>query len=861
MNLTGLTSSEVLASRERHGANKLPASKRVAWLRILIEQFRSPLIFILLIAAGLTSLLGEYIDSAAIILIVLVNTLLGFMQEYRAQRALEALKNMIKPQVRVIRDAEEQTVSAEDLVVGDIVKLKLGERIPADGVVLEANTFTVSEAVLTGEPEAIEKLAVENINTANIPDAAKVSMGTVVLTGYAVMQVRAIGQQTKFGAIARTLSILDSGKTPLQKRLGHFSRQIAIAVGFLAILTFILAYFVADPSTYAHGLNTAQFADSISARLVTLISLSVSLAVAAIPEGLVIGLTVILTLSLQRLLRRKALVRKLVVAETLGSVTTICVDKTGTLTQGEMHVVATDFTDEAIARQALLAVNRDLNAVDAAVGKWLAQQNVSPNINPAADAKSAVRAGEHLFDIPFNSKHKFTASVYENAIFVAGAPEVLLAAIKLEKSELQAIQVKIEAEATQGHRLIAVGYRQLDSDSMPADLKSQPTKVLQSLEWLGTVALEDPIRKDVRSAFELLTAAGISIKVITGDQQTTALNIMREAGIAITESESLSGTDLDALSDAELQKVIKQVKLFYRTVPEQKLRIVELLKRNNEVVAMMGDGINDAPALQQADVGVAVQNATEVSKETADIVLLDNNMHTLAAAVEEGRSIFENMRKLITYLLADGTAEVLLILGSLIFGLPLPLLPLQILFINLVADGFPDIALAFEKAEHVLMRDKPRDPNAKLLDREMITLIGIIGVVVNVFIFAIYVALLRSGASIEYIRSFIFLLLGVDSLLYVFSIRSLRYNIWNKNPLGNWVLNLAVITGLGLMGLAFYVPAIAHALELRVVNASEVLIIILVALVQIAIIEVVKYLFMLRGQSSTIKAAAGLTPR
>lgn len=839
MNLSGLTSAQVRASREQHGVNVLPTGKSITKLEILISQFRSPLIFILLAAAFLTFVLGDYIDTAAIVIIVLVNTLLGFVQENQAQRALEALKSMIKPQVRVIRDGAESTINADQIVIGDLVKLKLGERIPADGVLLETSGFSVSEAVLTGEPAAVDKEALKDANAEVPAESSKVFMGTVVLTGFGVMQVRAIGLQTAFGAIARTLATADHDQTPLQKRLHRFSRQIAAVVILLAIIVFILGYFIVDPSTYAHGVSLGNFADENAARLASLISLCVSLAVSAIPEGLVIGLTVVLTLSLQRLLKRKALVRKLVVAETLGSVTTICVDKTGTLTYGEMLVIETNLVNPELAMQALRAVNQDLNAVDAAVSKWLKTQ--------ALDEQDR-GAGEHLFNIPFSSKNKFAASVYENAIFVAGAPEILLAEADLSASDKQEIQAKMEAQAEKGYRLVAVGYRQLQSGSMPADLKSKPHQALAGLKWLGSLTLEDPIRKDIKSAFELLSGAGIAIKVITGDQQATALNIMSQAGLEITAEETLSGAELDSIDDEQLQKRISVVRLFYRTVPEQKLRIVEMLKRNGEVVAMMGDGINDAPALKQADVGIAVQNATEVSKETADIVLLDNNMHTIAAAVEEGRNIFENMRKVITYLLSDGTAEVLLILGSLIFGLPLPLIPLQILFINLVADGLPDTALAFEKAERDLMRDKPRKSNAGLLDREMITLIGIIGIVVNLFIFVIFVLLLQTNSTIEHIRSFIFLLLAVDSLLYVYSIRSLRHNIWSQNPLGNWVLNVAVLLGFVFIALAFYIPVVSNALELEPLTLPEVLIVPLLGLTKMVVIEVVKYAFIVRAR-------------
>lgn len=853
MNLNGLTSDQVTASRNRFGANELPANKQVSKLQILLQQFRSPLVFILFAAAMLTVILGEYVDAAAIVIIVAVNALLGFVQENRAQRALEALKSMIKPQVRAIRNGQEQIITADQIVVGDLIKLKLGERVPADGVLLQTTSFSSDEAVLTGESAAVEKSEIvdaESFHAGNfdpsaetfkqIPIEHKVFMGTVVLTGYGVMQVRAIGLQTEFGSIARTLSAADHEQTPLQRRLAKFSKQIAIIVALLAALVFVIGFFIADPETYTHGLNTGMLVHSTSERLAALIALCVSLAVSAIPEGLVIGLTVVLTLSMQRLLRRKALVRKLVVAETLGSVSTICVDKTGTITEGRMRMIGTEFSDDALAQQALHAVNQDVNAVDAAVGEWLRSQN-----SPA----ESLDLGEHVFDIPFDSVHKFTASAYSQALFVAGAPEILLAASDLTPERQQEWQLKIDTQAELGHRIIAVGYRKTGSKAELPDPKSAPQTILQGLSWLGILTLEDPVRADVASAFELLNSAGINIKVITGDQQRTAVNVMQQAGISVAENEMLSGAELAELSDAELQQLLPDIHLFYRTVPEQKLRIVELLKANGEVVAMMGDGINDAPALKRADVGVAVENATEVSKETADIVLLENNMHTIVAAVAEGRTVFENMRKVITYLLSDSFAEVLLIIGSLLMGLPLPLIPLQILFINLIADGFPDLALGFEKAERDVMRDKPRKLSAGLLDREMVTLIAIIGVVVNLFIFAIYLLMLQAGTEVTHARSFIFFLLTVDSLLYVFSIRSLRHNIWSQNPFSNWVLNGAVIFGFILTGLAFYFPITVTALELTPLSGAEVGLVVVISAVKILIIELVKYIFIVREQN------------
>lgn len=825
---TGLTASQIQESLQKYGGNKLPEEVKTTKLEILLNQFLSPLIFVLLIASLLTFFLGEYLDTIAIIIVTLVNTLLGFFQENRAQNALQSLKKIIKPQVTVIRGGQTQIVSGEDLVVGDIVRLKSGERIPADGVLLDTSSFTVSEAILTGESAPIEKHA----NDADSPDPKfnQVFMGTVALSGYAVMQVTAVGSNTSFGKIAQNLSKKDEEVTPLQKKLGHFSKQIAVIVVVLSLILFILGYAFGDPENYvrAHAETIGE-----SSKLVGLITLCVSLAISAIPEGLVISLTVVLTLSMQRLLRRKALVRKLVVAETLGSVTTICVDKTGTLTEGNMHVVDTKFTDPDLAKYTLLEVNRDLNAVDSAITAWLTDHGV----NTVRD----LTGQPHLFDIPFNSKYKFAASIHQDAIYIVGAPDILLTQSQLTDADKADWKEHIEQGAAKGNRIVAVATAVNTKYLNKSEIRNNESEILHNLTWLGTVTIEDPVRKDVLPAFKLLTEAGIKLKVITGDQKITAMNIMDQVGIRVSEDEILSGEQLDTLSDKELQQLLPKVLLFYRTVPEQKLRIVDLLQANNEIVGMMGDGINDAPALRTADVGIAVENATEVSKETADIVLLDNNISTIAAAVEEGRTIFENLRKIVTYLLSDGTAEVFLILGSLLFRLPLPLLPLQILYINLIADGLPATALAFEPPEKNLMQDKPRPINSQIMDRQMLTLIGIVGGVVNFGIFAVYIFLLSMNMPINEIRSFIYVMMAVDSLIYVYSMRSLRTTIWSRNIFSNSVLNLAVISGFLLVLVSFHIPFIASALELSPLTFAQVALVSMFGFFKVFIIEIFKH--------------------
>jgi Ca2+-transporting ATPase len=823
--LPGLSASEVEKSRQKYGRNVIQRRKPVSKLTLFLSQFKSPLIVILLIASLFTLLLSEYLDFAAIIIVVLVNSLLGFYQENRAQNALQALQKIIKPEVKVIRDGEEQTVSAEELVVGDLVRLKLGDRIPADGEILEEVNLTVSESVLTGESAPVAKQSVkesEDVVDSDDDDQFEVDevyMGTVVLSGFAHYRVTEVASNTEFGKIAATLSEKSQGSTPLQERLEKFSKQIAVVVAVITVVIFIVGYTIA-------GLEIAE-----------LLTLSVSLAVAAIPEGMPIALTVILTVSMQRLLKRNALVRKLIVAETLGSVSTICVDKTGTITQGVMRIADVDTDDEGLFKKTVLSVNNELNAVDVALKKWL---DSDPDISEDIFADD-----EQIAEVPFDSKSKFSMGVHKQTLYVLGAPDILLEKSTLSEEEQKQLQEKMEAVASEGKRLVAAAYRENNGawSESASDEDIDKYELLQDLNWLGFVTIEDPVRTNVLDAFKEITGAGVAIKIITGDQKATALKVLEEVGIKVKEEEIMSGKELREVEQEQLQQRLPKLKLFYRTSPDQKLQIVEALRANGHVVGMMGDGINDAPALKKASVGIAVDNATEVSKETADIVLLDNNISTIGAAIEEGRAIFENLRKVITYLLSGATSSVLLVMSSIAFGVPIPLTPLQILYRNIINDGPPDIALAFEPAEDNLMKQKPRDKKASLLDNEVLTLIGIIGFVVNFVIFAIYYILYQNGADLTQLRSFVFMLLGIDSLLYVYSVRSLRKNIWETNIFANKTLNLAVFGAFVCLISAAYIPVLSDILELVPLSLSDYGLILLLAMMKIGVIEIVKTFF------------------
>jgi Ca2+-transporting ATPase len=536
---------------------------------------------------------------------------------------------------------------------------------------------------------------------------------------------------------------------------------------------------------------------------------------------------------MNRILKRRAIVRKLVAAETLGSVSTICVDKTGTLTEGKMRVVNTYLSDENMTKRALLATNHQVNAVEVSLQNWLENRLT-------AHDKVTFQQEEYLELKIFDSKTKFSATLGGENLYCVGAPEIVLAKTTLSAKQKEKWLEQFREFSLKGMRLVAVAYKsRADGDS---DI---PTTALPAgLTWLGLIVLEDPVRPNLFSVFKATADAGIAIKVITGDFGETAQAVLRKIGIEVDEIEMMSGRELGGLSDSQLAHQVTKIRLFYRTTPDQKLRIVNALQAQDEVVAMMGDGINDTPALKKADIGIVVDNATDFSKEVADIVLLDSNFQTIIAAVEEGRSIFENMRKVLAYLLADAFDAIVLVVGSLVIGLPTPMLPLQILYINFLADGLPDLALAFEKPEGAVMRDKPRPKKFPLLDREVKTLVFIIGIVITSLVFILYVFMLGQGLEIEFIRTFIFATVGIDSLFYVFSIKTFRRNIWKENFLNNRFLNIGVSIGILSMVAAVYVPFLQDILDTVAMPLWAWGVILLKSVLSILAIEVIKWKFM-----------------
>lgn len=775
-NEQGLSGKEAKNRQQQYGLNVLPEKPPPGHFSLIIQQLKNPLIYVLLLAGLVTLVIGHLPDAMIIFLAVVVNTALGFIQERKASNALHALKHYVTNSVVVIREGKRVSVETSQIVPGDIVILSQGAKVPADGKLIHANRLYLDESILTGESMSVKK-------TQSDP----VFMGTTIASGQAVMLVEKTGASTKMGTIALQIQEAEE-ETPLQRQLKGFSKQLLLVVGVLTILVFIIGIL---------------YRFSVMDMFVT----SVALAVSSIPEGLIVSLTVVLAIGMQKILKRRGLVRKLAAAETLGGVTVICVDKTGTLTQGKMKVVDTIGSEKGLAEQVLLANDLDDPMVIAAFewGRTIISDFVSEH--------------QRLDSIPFSSRERFFCSLHKwsddgNRLYVNGAPDLLLQWTTLSEKEKKEVTSVIDNLTKQGKRLIGFARKDVLSDKQGLDTFDAK----DGLTWVGMLAFSDPVRVGVKDALEQAMEAGIRTVVITGDYAKTSEFVLSELSISLSSKEVITGDELEGLSVEELSRKVKSIRLFARTTPDQKLAIVEALKKRGEIVAMMGDGVNDAPALHEADIGIAVGEATDVAKESADLVLLDSNFSTIVGAIEEGRAMFENIRKIILYLMCDAFAEIVVILGGIVLGLPLPITAMQILWVNLISDGFPNLALTIDPKRVDIMKEKPRLSGEHLVNKWMVTLIGFVSSIAGLITLVSFVVVYKVSNDLIVARSMAFIMLGLNSLAYVFSVRTLMTPFWKKHLFENRWLIIAVLAGLGLQILPFTTPSLRHFFGLSSLN-------------------------------------------
>lgn len=794
----GLSGGEAERRLKIFGPNIIEKPHRAPSFFIFLNQFKSPLILILIFAGIVTFFIGHYRDAFFIFAAVIANTILGFYQEYKAEKALAELKTYLKQRVRVIRDGDEREIDASFLVPGDIIHLSQGDRIPADGRLISINDLQIDEAVLTGESlPASKTINSVDVDTTIADQSSMVFAGTLVTQGVCTAVVCRTDFSTELGKIAALVAESVREDTPLQVAIKRFSVKMGI---FLIILTAIV-----------FGVGIAFGYPKIDMFLT-----SVAIAVSAVPEGLPVAMTVILAIGVQRMARRKGVVRKLIAAETLGSTTLILTDKTGTLTMAKMELSKILPVEKSGGKKLLELALVNTNVLIENPNDLSSEWRISGRVLETSLVKSAASRGVFVEDVknrtiilntlPFSATNKFSASFIHNEgkylLVFFGAPDVFISHSILNDTERGDKLKEVSSLAESGELVVGVAIKEIDKKEDFVFLKNME---LSGLHFQGLITLRDTVRPSVKKAIHDVETAGIKVVVMTGDHRGTAEAITKEVGIEIKKGGILDSLELQTLSDSDLKERLPFLRVISRVSPLDKMRIVKAFQETGEIVAMTGDGVNDAPSIKQADIGIAMGSGTEVARSVADLVLLDDNFETIVAAVEEGRQIMGNIRKVLVYLLSSVADALLLIGGSLITGLALPLNALQILYVNFFSDSFPAVAFAFEKGIDGLAQ-RPQSMKTGLFDPMMRFLILFIGLSTSILLFVLYWLLLKVGFPEDIVRTFIFASFGSYSLFLAFSVRSLEKSIFKYSFFSNHYLVVGVGLGMILMGGAVYVP-------------------------------------------------------
>ncbi len=831
----GLSAEEARRRLAESGPNELQTAPPISPWALLAAQFRNVLIIILLLATVLSAFLGHAVEAIAITVIVLFAVLLGFVQEYRAERAIEALRRMAAPDASVLRGGEEIEVDARDVVPGDVLLLATGDRIAADARLIESVNLQLQEAALTGESLPVEKRT-EAIAGAELAIGDRRNMvyaGTAATYGRGRAMVVATGMSTEFGRIARMLETVETGRTPLQANLDRLGHLLARAALVIVAIIVTLGLFRGQP-------------------FIEMLIFGVALAVAVVPEALPAVVTISLALGVQRLVRRRALMRRLPAVETLGSTSVICSDKTGTLTRDEMtarrlyvagHVLDVsgagyrpqgEFSFEGarieFAAEAVHPLHRPVHELlhaaalasdaqivkDEQAGSWTVRGDPTEGALVVAAAKAGLHKPDldarypRRHEIPFASETKRMTTLHEHpagmVAYAKGAPEVILESCvarrtaegeaPLDEPHRRAILEAARRMAADALRVLAVARK---DDALPASAEHDMT-------FLGLVGMIDPPRPEVKDAIRTCEQAGIRVVMITGDHPVTAQAVADELGILGQGGRVVTGAELEELGDAQLEREVESITVYARVSPAHKLRVVEALQKRGHVVAMTGDGVNDAPALKRADIGVAMGiTGTDVAKEAAAMTLTDDNFASIVAAVEEGRGIFGNIKKYLMFLLSSNVGEIGLMAGATLAGLPLPLTAVQILYVNLATDGLPALALAVDPPEGDLMRRAPRDPRAGVFSRPVIALMLIAGAWSALLNLGLFAWLLHSGRGPAEAMTMTFVSLVLIQFWNAFNFRSDRHSFLRR-PFANKWLNLAIVWELALLLLVIYLP-------------------------------------------------------
>lgn len=858
---SGISTQTAKERLSEYGSNELPEKKKKSLLLRFFKHFNDILIYILMAAAVVTAVLGEYVDTIVILLVAIINAAIGFFQENKAEKALDNIKNMLSLKANVIRDGDRKEIDAKDVTIGDIILLHPGDKIPADARLIKASNLKVEESSLTGESVPSEKNITPLDEDTMLGDRNNmVFSSTTVSAGTGRAVVTAIGEDTEIGKINRMMSDVGEMTTPLLKQTAKFGKTISVVIIVVGVLVYLFGFFFRD---YEPG---------------ELLMSVIGLSIAAIPEGLPAILSIILAIGVQNMAKRNAIIRNLPSVETLGSVSVICSDKTGTLTKNEMtvkklivaardfEVTGTGYAPEGEIKLDNKAIDPNNYSVlkeliecfnycnDSSVAKndkdhWYVKGEPTEGALITLFKKAKIEeeeAGERLVTIPFDSEYKYMAVLIRmgnrKVIYIKGAPDRLLdmaAEQKRRKSEedfdREFWEQKIEESARQGQRMIGGAYKEVDASK--EDLTHDD--IQDGMVFLGLAGMIDPPREEAIEAIQSCHEAGITVKMITGDHAETAKAVACEMGIGDGEK-ALQGKDLENMSDSELQKAAAEYDVFARTSPENKLKLVEAIQADGDICAMTGDGVNDAPALKRADVGIAMGiKGTEVTKDASEMVLVDDNFSTIVAAIEEGRRVYDNLKKTILFILPTNGAESLLIIASILFGTLMPLTPVQILWVNMVTSVTISFALAFEKMEPDVMKRPPRCPKSPLLTGYFIWRILFVSLLIGGGTLLLTLYLQSRSVPEQILKTITLNTIVITQMFHLFNARSTNF-AFNKDFFSNKAVFIVSILLIVLQVSVTYIPFLNNIMGTHPLAAGMWLYPVILGIVIFIIVEIEK---------------------
>ncbi|CAI3621700.1 P-type calcium transport ATPase [Clostridium neonatale] len=821
--ISGLSTKEAERRIEQFGLNELQHKEKTSVMKIFLSQFNDFIVWVLIAATIISGIIGDKADALTILIIVIINAILGFVQEFRTEKSLEALKELAAPTCKVLRDSSIKIINSIYLTIGDIVILEAGDRIPADGDFVESSGLVIDESLLTGESVGVNKESHSKNSTG--------FMGTTIVKGKGILKVNSIGMKTEMGKIAHLLQNIEEEKSPLNQRLDSLGKVLVVICLVICAIVTVMGIIRGNDIT-------------------EMFLLGVSLAVAAIPEGLAAIVTVALALGVSRMLKRNALVRKLPAVETLGCTSVICSDKTGTLTQNKMTVKEVylngkitdiekdNLTDYTKLMKCLVYCN-DCN-YDFTKKKMSETLHGDPTelalinmfFKDVPKLEEYISKVHRVYDIPFDSTRKMMSVIMnengKETCYVKGAPERLLDRCNyiLENNKIKPFTYQkkkqvmdfISAMSSRALRCLAAAYKE--------ENLSKNSKLEENLIFIGVTGSIDPPRKEAGEAVLKCKLAGIKPIMITGDHQNTALAIAKSLNICNNDSQVMTGEQIENIDDKELEEKVNKIRVFARVSPSHKLRIVRAFKKNKNVVAMTGDGVNDAPAIKEADIGIAMGiSGTDVTKEASSMILMDDDFSTIVAAVEEGRIIYDNIRKFIRYLLSCNLGEVLTMFLATVFYLPNPLSPIQILLVNLATDGLPAIALGVDPADSDIMRQMPRAKNESIFARGLVEKIVVRGTLIGLCTLLAFMVGRYYRMDLETCRTLALCTLVMSQLIHVFECRSERHSIFEIKLFTNMWLVGAVLVSIILICLVLYVPFLREIFHTVALNLKQWLIV------------------------------------